>query len=270
MLKVYISADLEGVNGVVYPHQVETAGDGYKYTRKQQHKELNCIIRALIEGGAGHITLNDAHGKMDNIVLSEINSSVELITGKPKPVSMLAGLDESYSFVIFTGYHARAGSANGVLAHTFSNIYKNIKLNGVSVGEIELNALYAGLKNVPVAMVTGDYVTCEQAKESLGEVNIVCVKKAISTTAAICRPEDDLFLELNDKSLELTKNSANFVLYKQNSPYKLEVDFVDRKMADIAELLPSLERVSDTSVVFCSNDYEAVYKQLQFLTATIS
>jgi len=269
MSKIYISADLEGVNGVVYPHQIETSDEGYKYTRKQQHKELNCIIKALLEAGITHITLNDAHGRMDNLVLSDLNPKIELITGRPKPISMLAGLDESYDYVIFTGYHARAGSEKGVLAHTFSHIYKNIKLNEVSVGEIELNALYAGIKKVPVAMVTGDYVTCEQAKDVLKNVTIVCVKKAISTTAAICRPEDDLFEDLRNKTLELSNNRDSLILYTQNPPYKLEIEFINRNMADIAELLPALKRISDTSVVYSSENYEEVYKFLQFLTATI-
>ncbi|HBG48674.1 MAG TPA: hypothetical protein DDW90_04075 [Cyanobacteria bacterium UBA9971] len=270
MSKIYISADLEGVNGVVYPHQTEPTNEGYKYAQKQQHKELNCLIEALINAGVEHITLNDAHGSMDNLTLSELNSKIELITGKPKPVSMLTGLDESYDCVFFTGYHARAGSEKGVLAHTFSTIYKNVKLNDVSVGEIELNAVYAGIKKVPVALITGDYAACEQAKESLKTVNTVCVKKAISTTAAICRPEDDLIQDLSEKASQIMKNLESLELYSQNAPYKLELDFVDRKMADIAELLPCLKRISDTAIIYESDNYEEVYKLLQFLTATLS
>ncbi len=153
MSKIYISADLEGVNGVVYPNQIDPSNESYKLAQKQQFKELNCIIEALLENGAKHITLNDAHGSMDNVTLENLNSKVELITGKPKPISMLAELNESYSCVIFTGYHARAGSEKGVLAHTFSTIYKNVKLNDISVGEIELNSIYASIKNVPIVIM---------------------------------------------------------------------------------------------------------------------
>lgn len=270
MSKVYISADLEGVNGVVYPHQTEPTNEGYKYSKKQQHKELNCIIETLIKAGVRHITVNDAHGSMDNLNLSDLNSKVELITGKPKPVSMLTGLDNSYNCVLFTGYHARAGSEKGVLAHTFSPIYKNIKLNGVSVGEIEINSIYAGIKKVPVALITGDYAACEQAKEFLKTITTVCVKKAISTTAAICRPEEELFEDLKEKTLNIMKNPGEFVFIKQNPPYTLELEFADRKKADIAELLPCVERNSDTSIVYKSDNFEEVYKLLQFLTATLS
>ena len=270
MSKVYISADLEGVNGVVYPNQVEPSGEGYKYARKQQIKELNCIIEALINAGASHITLNDAHGSMDNIILAELNPQTELITGKPKPVSMLTGLDESYDCVIFTGYHARAGSTKGVLAHTFSPLYKDIKLNDVSVGEIELNAIYAGLKNVPVVLVTGDYDACEQAKAVLKTVNTVSVKKAVTTTAAICRKQDELLQELRETTLMTINNLKSFQPYKIDFPYKLELEFLDRRHADLAELLPGTDRNSGTNIVYKSNNFEDIYKIIQFLTAAFS
>lgn len=270
MSKIYISADLEGVNGVVYPQQLEPSNESYKYAQKQQNKELNCIIEALIQAGVEHITLNDAHGSMNNIIISDINSKVELITGKPKPVSMLYGLDETYDGVIFAGYHAAAGSDTGVLAHTFSHIYKKIKLNNNPIGEIELNAIYAGIKNVPVILITGDYAACQEAKLSLGDVNFVCVKKAISTTAAICRPEDELFLELTEKTLHSVNNAKNKSVFISNPPYKLEIDFVDRRMADVAQLLPCVEKLSESAIIYESDNYENIYKFLQFITATIS
>lgn len=269
MFKIYISADLEGVNGVINHHQTESFGDGYNYARKQQQKELNCIIDSLISAGIENITLNDAHGRMDNLILSDLNSKVQLITGKPKPISMMYGLDETYKCAIFAGYHAGAGSENAVLPHTFSQIYKNIKLNGELVGEVELNAIYAGIKKVPVVLVTGDCAVCQQAEKIVKTIKSVSVKKAISSTAAICRPEEELFEELRNKTVEAVKNINSMDLLIQNPPYKLEIDFNDIKMADIAEFLPCLMRISDTCVVYESENYEDVYKLLQFLTATV-
>jgi len=66
------------------------------------------------------------------------------------------------------------------------------------------------------------------------------------------------------------KNYKKLELYCQNPTYKLELEFVDRKMADVAELLPLIKRISDTAIVYNSDNYEEVYKLLQFLTATLS
>jgi len=269
MFKVYISADLEGINGVVYPNQIEPSGEGYGFARKQQAKEVNCLVEALLQQGATHITLNDAHATMDNILLSDLNPKVELITGKPKPVSMLSGLDSSYDMLVFSGYHSMAGSENGVLAHTFSMIYKSVKLNGKLVGETELNAVYAGQKSLAVSLVTGDFEACRQASLSLGGVCTVSSKKAISTTAAICRPEDDFFEELRQKVEFVRNNISSFKPFEMYAPFTLELEFSDRKKTDVAALLPCVEKISDTAIIYESDNYEHVYRTLQFITAAL-
>ncbi|MFH0703288.1 MAG: M55 family metallopeptidase [bacterium] len=271
MLKIYISVDFEGTNGVVYPHQVvNLGGESYYLAQKQQYEELTCIIESLIEANVDLITINDAHGSMENLHLSELSPKVQLITGKPKPVSMLAGLDKTYSCVFFADYHAKAGSLNAVLAHTFSTIFNTVKLNNNLIGEIELNAIYAGLLDVPVAFLTGDNITCSQAINAIGNIKTVCTKTAISTTAAICRPNEELFRDLKNSVLDTLQNPQNWSLYKETSPYILELEFVDRKLADIAELLPGIERLSSNSVIFRSGCYLEIYKLLQFFAATLS
>lgn len=271
MLNVYISADLEGVNGVVYPHQtVESGGESYFNAVEQQHKELNCIIEALIELKADKITVNDAHGSMENLNLAEINSKVQLITGKPKSVSMMAGLDKTYSCVIMTGYHAKISSREGVLAHTFSSIFKNIKLNGNNVGEFELNAIYAGLLNLPVILLTGDNVVCDEAKDILPSVITVSTKTALSYSSALCKSNEELFEEMKTAVVSSIVNKKKWKIYAKKPPYTLEIIFCERKLADIAELVPGVKRVSSSGISFTSQDYEEIYRLLQLFSATLA
>ena len=267
MVKVYISADIEGVNGVVYPHHIENAGhDGYFSAQKQMHDELNVIIHALIEAGAD-ITVNDSHGYMDNLRLNALNPNVELITGKPKHISMMHGLDSTYSCVFFTGYHSKAGTQIGVLSHTFAGKFNEIVLNGSSVGEIEFNAIYAGLNNVPVAFLSGDNVACQEAIDLFGNIKTVSTKTAISTTSAKCKPNNKLFNELIEKVSETIKDSSSWVLYKKNPPFVLEIDFRDKTAVEIAELLPCIKRISPNRIQFCSENYLEIYKVIQFFAA---
>ncbi len=79
-----------------------------------------------------------------------------------------------------------------------------------------------------------------------------------------------MFEDLKEKTANITKNITNPVFCQQNTNYTLELEFVDRKKADIAEFLPCIKRVSDTSIVYESSNYEEVYKLLQFMTATLS
>lgn len=267
-LKVYISADLEGVANVVYPYQVSSlGGESYNYARKQQLLELNRIIDALLSSGIEEITVNDAHGSMDNISYQELNPNVELITGKPKPVSMLHGLDKSYSFIILAGYHAKATSQTGVLAHTISQEFKSVKLNGNYVGEIELNAIFAGFHDVPIAMITGDDITCKEASQLLGAVKTVATKTAISTTSARCKPLTKLKSEIQQCVFDTVANIQYFTVYKKNAPFNLELEFKDRSKADLAVLLPNIERCSDTTISYTTYDYAELYKLLQFFAA---
>ena len=268
--KVYISTDIEGVNGVIYPYQTEkSGGDSYLSAKKQQYEELNCIIDALLSQNVEKITVNDAHGIMDNIPLTELNPAVELITGKPKPISMLYGLDSTYSCIFLVGYHSMAGSIKGILAHTFSEIFKSVNLNGKLIGEIELNSVHAGLNNVPVAFVSGDNICCEEARELLGGIVTVETKKAVSLTCAICKSNEKLFKELGLASVKALNSPELWSLYKVNTPYEFEIEFKDRKNADLAELLSFVERKSATTISLKSDNYQELYRYLQFFAATL-
>lgn len=265
MTSVYISADLEGIGGLVYPHQMKDP-----IFLEQHHQELNCIIDALLEINISKITLNDAHGSMENICLSKLRPEVELITGKPKIISMMAGLDESYSCVFLTGYHAKAASKQGILAHTFSTIFNDIKLNDNSIGEIELNAIYAGSLNIPIVLVTGDNITCQEAKSVLGNIKTVSTKTAISTTSARCKPPKHLFEELKSAAKEAINSTENWSLYKKNPPYKIELSFAKREFADMAEFLPGITRISAKDITFTTDKFEEAYKLIQFFSMTFS
>ena len=125
MKKIYISADTEGLNGVTSFSQVlPDYKPDYPEMQKELHAELNALIKGLKSAGVQEIVVNDAHNTMTNINLSELPDDVVLISGKPKKVSMMYGLDDSFDGVILFGYHAMAGS-EGVLAHTFNMFFKS-------------------------------------------------------------------------------------------------------------------------------------------------
>ncbi|MEI7474557.1 MAG: M55 family metallopeptidase [bacterium] len=271
MLKVYISADIEGVNGIVYPSQIsKMGGDDYFKARKQQILELNYLIQATFDAGATHVTVNDAHSSMDNIDILELHPHAELITGKPKLISMMHGLDETYSCVIFAGYHAMAGNDKGVLSHTFSTIFRNIYLNNEEIGEIGLNSIFAGIKNVPVSFLYGDIAACEEVKDFLGDISTVWTKQASSTTSAICKPNAKLIEELKITIQNALKNQKNWKIKKTEAPYELKISFSNKEFADLASLLPFIKRISPFEIVYKDNEFENIYRLLQFLAGNLT
>ncbi|XCI28511.1 M55 family metallopeptidase [Proteinivorax hydrogeniformans] len=114
-MRVFISADIEGIWGAVSRKQASSDGSDYLRARKLMTKEVNLACEALLENGAKEIVVNDAHGLMDNILIEELNPKVQLISGSPKPLSMMQGIDQEFDKAIFIGYHSRAGSSKSNL-----------------------------------------------------------------------------------------------------------------------------------------------------------
>ena len=94
---------------------------------------------------------------------------------------MMQELRPETGVVLFVGYHGGAADPSGVLAHTYSGAgFSDVRLNGVSISEAELNALIAATEGVPLGLVTGDDVVCALAASAFPGVVTVAVKTAMA------------------------------------------------------------------------------------------
>jgi D-amino peptidase len=166
-MKVYISSDFEGASGIVHYDQTDLAHPEFVRGRKLLMGEVNAAIEGALAQGASEILVNDAHWTYRNLVLEDLNPAAVLLSGKPKPYMMMAGIDGGYEAAFFIAYHARAGSAFANLDHSSNDleIVQSVWLNDREVGETGLNAALAGYFGVPVVLVTGDQTTCAEAKD---------------------------------------------------------------------------------------------------------
>jgi D-amino peptidase len=241
----------------------------YENARKQLHRELNAVIQGLFAAGINNITVNDAHNTMDNILLSEIPDNVKLISGKPKPISMMYDLDSTYDGVFFLGYHVKAGSFNGVLAHTFNLKFKEVALNGNPVSEAQLNSIYSSQHNVPVLFASGDDFFCREIKTDIGEMVTVTTKNAISKTAAVFKNNDELLDELDIKAQLAVSEAANNCLYSVNPPYAIRVTLNKEEKPFCFKLPENANFLNEREIEFCSEDYCQIYKFLQFVSGQV-
>ena len=267
MKKIYISADTEGLNGVTSFKQVlpEYAAD-YAGMRPELHAELNALIKGLKKGGIKEIVINDSHNTMTNILLSELPDDVTLVSGKPKKVSMMYGLDKSFDGIIFFAYHAMATSA-GVLAHTFNMYFKSVWLNGEKIGEAKLNGTYAATLGIPIVMASGDNIFEDEIKQALGNITTIQTKTAISNTAATCKVKKELYKEYEEvgrKIKTLTKHS-----FSTHDNYELKVELADKSEAEY--VAKELELKTDGSfLLFNSTNYTEIYTTLQKISAAVT
>lgn len=259
-MKLYISADMEGVSGVVNSAQTSIKQEAKEYERARAWMtgEVNAAIEGALTAGATEIVVNDAHGSMRNILLEELNPIAQLVTGAPKPLSMMQGIDEGYDATFFIGYHAQAGSIHGTLSHTFSGRVYSVVLNGRPVGELGLNAALAGHFGVAVVLVTGDQALIDEARSILGDIETVAVKQAYGMRAARClAPSKARQLIKEAAARAVQKGGTAFVV---SSPITLTVGFQRSVHAEMAELVPGTRRLDSRTIEFVHEDMPTLYR----------
>jgi D-amino peptidase len=262
-MRVYISVDMEGIAGVVHEDQtdpIETRHAGeYNRFRRLMTNEANAAIAGALDAGATGVVVNDSHWLMRNLLAEELNPVAELLSGGPKRLSMVEGIDGGFEATMFVGYHARAGTRDATIDHTYTSRVYEARINGQPVGELALNAAMAGLHGVPVALVSGDQALAAEAKALLGSpVETVVVKEAVGRFAARSLAPSVACQRIRaGAAAALQRKHAPFTF---QAPIRLEVDFVLSQMADMAELVPGAGRTGGRTVSYAGDDYREVFR----------
>lgn len=189
-MKVFISADIEGVTGVTDWNETEKAHAAeYAEFREQMTAEVAAACEGALSAGATEIVVKDAHDSGRNIIAAKLPREVRLIRSWTlDPYSMMAGLDETFDAALMTGYHSRAGSDASPLAHTMTGRVVYLKINDRYAPEFLMNAYTAGWLHVPVVFLTGDAGVCEEAKAFLPALTTVAVKECTGAATTSIHP----------------------------------------------------------------------------------
>jgi len=265
-MKIYISADIEGVAGIVDWEQCRpTGGAAWQEGRELLTAEVNAAIEGAYNAGATHVVVNDAHGAMRTLLPRELDSRARLIQGRVKTNYMLEGLDRTFNAMFFVGYHGGAGSRWGVLNHTY-NPYAT-RLNGETVDEMALNAAVAGVGyDVPLAFITGDEWTIHQAKKLLGSGVVgVATKRSTSRYSSDSMHPTSACNTIRDGAQRAMGRVGTLLPYLPPPPYTIELELETSAQADRAALMPGTERVADRTVNYTDDDILLVYRAYQAL-----
>ncbi len=265
-MKIYISADLEGVAGVVARDQLGGEGENYRRAKKLMTDEIISAARGAMDAGAEEIVVNDSHGTMTNILIEELPEEVKLISGQPKKLTMMSGISEEFNLVFLIGYHSRQGE-KGTLSHTFSSsLIRHFKFNNRLVGELGLSALIAGHFGVPVALVSGDDTICIEGKDFLGEsVKLAEVKRNLSHRAAESLSPRKACRLIREQACRAVHDRELMKPVVMESPVTLEIAFQNRGMAEEAAVMPGAELVSGSTVQFSHPDFLEVIAGLEVM-----
>ena len=257
-LKVYISVDMEGIAGVV--SNAQAGGADYEWARPLMLAETNAAIAGAFEAGATDVVVNDAHGSHTNLRADLLDRRATLITGSPKPMGMVEGLDATFDAVMFIGYHGHANQVDAVMGHTYSHALRHVRINGREVGEYGTAGMVAGYYRVPVVFVSGDKVFAEEARQFFPGVEALAVKEGIGFTAAktlhpaVARER----ITAGVKTALARRSGMKPVTI--TTPITLEVELSMASDADAAMFVPGLERVDGSTVRYRAADALLAYK----------
>jgi D-amino peptidase len=265
-LKVYISADMEGVAGVVSGDQLGPQSFEYERFRGFMTNEVLAAIEGARAAGATEFLVSDSHGNGENLLIERFPKDVQIVRAWPRPLAMMQGIDASFDAVLFIGYHASTTNPEGVRAHTMSSAnLADLRLNGVSVPEAGLNAAIASHFRVPVALVTGDDVIVKEAQALLGPIEGATVKWAYGFhSARTLTPEASCDL-IREKAKAAITRRKEMKLYTVAAPVTLDVRFKNYRPSEVVAYLPIVERTDAHSIRFKGKDMIEVIRFLEFL-----
>jgi len=259
-LKLFISVDMEGISGLVAGEETSPSGRDYEYFRRIMTLETNAAIEGALAAGATEITVRDSHGPARNIIPDLLHKSARLLrdwSGGPK--GMMEGIDETYQAAMFVGYHAKAGTADAILDHTWTGRVTDVSINGVSLPEAGWNGLIAGHYNVPVVFAAGDEALCRQVRQLFGTIETVAVKQGIGAASLGLHPEvaRERIRSGVEKAL---RNLSSYKPYKLNPPYTLLLKMKDEAVIYNSQFYPGAKRTGDWEVSYSSDDLMEVVK----------
>ncbi|MFI9285005.1 M55 family metallopeptidase [Streptomyces werraensis] len=258
-MKILISADMEGATGVTWPADVLPGTPQWERCRSMFTSDVDAAVRGFFDGGADEVLINEAHWTMRNLLLERLDERAEMLTGRHKALSMVEGVQRGdVDGIAFVGYHAGAGM-EGVLAHTFlANSVTGVWLNGVRASEGLLNAHVAAEYGVPVILVTGDDVACEDALGYAPEALKVAVKDHVSRYAAVCRTPSRTAADIHAAA----KEAAALAVRREpagDGPFTVAVEFDAEHLAGAVTVVPGVTRSGERKVIYTSETmYDAI------------
>jgi D-amino peptidase len=266
-MKLLIAVDMEGATGVVSWEHVDPKGPEYLRFRHLLTADVNAAIEGAVEAGVDDIQVSDGHWNSGNVLIEELHPKARLNTGTSSPFSMVQNVQYGVDAVFLVGYHARVGTANAILDHTWSSVrVSNLWINGRVAGETGLNASACGAFGAPVLLVTGDQSVAIEAREWIPGVETAVVKIAAGRVCAQCLPPavtGPLIRESAGRAVRRHLAGSGPKPLLQSCPVFIRIEFMTSQMADMASLFPDSARLDGRTIEFSSPDMASAYRSFR-------
>lgn len=247
-MRVYIFADQEGVAGVF------SRREKYLYAADYAAIELRAVCEALLECGASDILLNTPH----HLPYERLPESVRIFHGLPTRRFWTAGMESGFDAAFVVGMHEMAGGRergcwrHTVLPHPITHAYSSVEaawLNDRPVGETGLFAAFAGLRDVPVTLLTGDHWACLEARELLAGIETVAVKEGHGYFSAVSLTPQAAAAASARGARRALEGAGRVRPWKIDGPATLKVRYLfPGRAADAVSAVANAQRLDERTV----------------------
>jgi len=263
-MKIYISADIEGVTGVTHWDETDTSKADSAIPREQMTAEVVAACEGALQAGATEIWVKDAHDNGRNIIASKLPHEAKLIRAwAPHPLMMMQELDETFHAAMCIGYHSRAASNTSPLAHTMTGAYVRLTINGQDASEFLINTYSAAMFKVPMIFVSGDKGLCAEVASLNPKIETVAVKEGVGNSTINIHPELSL-ARIRDGAAKALKSDLSKCLVSLPPHFLVDVQFKQHSKAYNCSFYPGAKLKDPLTVHFEHNNYFEVLRFLFF------
>ncbi|WP_409228755.1 M55 family metallopeptidase [Gudongella sp. SC589] len=263
-MKLYISADIEGITGVTHWDETSKNKGDYSQFADQMTAEVRAACEGANELDEMEIIIKDAHDSGRNLDHNGLPMNVRLIRGWDEGLfSMVQELDDSFDGVAFIGYHSGAGMDGSPLSHTLTTGILSISINGKPVDEFMLHAYIAAYHKVPVIFLSGDKSLCQEVIKINPFIETVAVKEGRGNSTINIHPERAIELIKAGVKKGLVKEKGDLMIQLPEE-FNVEVEYPRHYEARRNSFYPGASLLNSTTVGFTTDDYIEVLRFLHF------
>lgn len=257
-LKIFMLWDMEGASGIFTREQAWYWEPGVREqvaaeARQILTSQVNSASAAALAAGVTALIVCDTHHGGGNFVqdkllkdsrITYLYRSVGMQDGKRR---WMPGLDQTVDGLMLPGHHAKPDTEGAFLPHAQTLQWADFRINGQSIGEIGIEACYAGHWDIPLVFVQGDEAACEETRRQFPGVVTACVKRATGPEVAAGLDTETANRETAQKiaeAVEITR-ARKPRPYKPTLPMTVTLRMRTMEAAAKAAERPGVRRVDD-------------------------
>jgi len=263
-MKIYISADIEGITDVTHWDETDRQhGDAYA-AREQMTAEVAAACEGALQAGAAEIWVKDSHDSARNMMPCRLPQEARLIRGwSGHPFLTLQELDNTFQAVALIGYHSRAGSGTSPLAHSYTGKVTSIKLNDQDVSEFLIDAYTCAYIGVPLIFLSGDKGICDEAEGFNPQIFTVAVKQGVGNSTINIHP-DLAIAQINAGMTQAVRSIADQRPVPMPAHFSVEIHYRAGYNAYHDGFYPGAQQTGPMTICFDADDFFEVLRFLMF------